>query len=94
MKPAAVLAVFRLARAIHAGSRPARPPDSIPARFKLVAEEALVPAMESGSDESPMGGIAQSVFRNALGPLRFLRVVRAVWSKKPGGKSDLAAVAC
>jgi hypothetical protein len=41
---------------------------------------------KSGSDESPVRGIAQSVFRNARGPLRFLRVVRAMWAKKPWGK--------
>jgi hypothetical protein len=39
-----------------------------------------------GCAESPVRGIAQSVFRNALGPLRFLRVERAMWAKKLGGK--------
>ena len=49
--------------------------------------------MESGGDESPVWEIAQSVFRNARGPLRFLRGVLAMWAKKLGGESDLAAVA-
>jgi len=44
-------------------------------------------------DESPVGEIAHSVLRIARGPLRFLRGVRAMWAKKPGGESDLAAVA-
>jgi len=44
-------------------------------------------------DESPVGEIAQSVLRNARGPLRFLRVVLAMWAEKSKGKSDLAAVA-
>ena len=37
--------------------------------------------MESGGDESPVWEIAQSVFRNARGPLRFLRGVLAMWEK-------------
>jgi hypothetical protein len=67
---------------------------SIPARFKLVAEEALVPAMESGSDESPVRGIAQSVFRNALGPLRFLHVVHARRFGRSRHRSIFSAAAC
>ena len=66
---------------------------SIPARFKLVADEALVPSLDPGGEESPVPEIAQSVLRNARGPLRFLRVVLAMWAKKLGGESDLAAVA-
>jgi hypothetical protein len=66
---------------------------SIPARFKLVADEALVPSRDPGGAESPVWEIAQSVLRNARGPLRFLRVVLAMWAKKAGSEGDLAAVA-
>jgi hypothetical protein len=48
LEPSAVLAFFRLAQAIRDGSRLARPTDGIPARFKLVADEALVPSRDPG----------------------------------------------
>ena len=65
---------------------------SILARFKLVADSAGAVA-GSGGCESSVREIAQSVLRNARGPLRFLRVVLSMWAKKVGGEGDLAAVA-
>ena len=52
-----------------------------------------MPSLDPGGEESPVSEIAQSVLRNARGPLRFLRVVLAMWAKNWGGESDLAAVA-
>ena len=94
-----MLAVFCLARAIRAGRHLAAPAATLPAPHvnsrpvQTRPGQALVPSRDPGGAESPVWEIAQSVLRNARGPLRFLRVVLAMWAKKAGSEGDLAAVA-